>query len=339
MDKVIGQRWEVYDYEKIINTVPKRGEIVLVCNTPDYADEIVLLKADGSKPVIELYAQENKLSKENFTFIIDSDEKLAAWAKDLPGYNYMHVLIKTGSWTYDMGILEGGSLSDPFTAIDISNGRTKSVTGEAGSKIIINYEAPYYSWAYCCGIKGSGDISYPSSSDIKKDYFFNNVNIEVNGGQGGSSIGLYLCRNLYACTGIVNGSGEIIGIYVCSNLINCIGTADGTKGETESGYIPCGIQSCYNLINCIGEAFNGQGGYRCYGFCECRNLTNCKGAAVRLGGAVFLNDIDFLNCRTGYGCQSNNPYTVSITFENCYMEMYSGETPWSNTAAGGYNRP
>jgi hypothetical protein len=43
MSRIIGQRWEVYDYNKEKDTLLKKGEKVIVKNTPDYGDSVVEL--------------------------------------------------------------------------------------------------------------------------------------------------------------------------------------------------------------------------------------------------------------------------------------------------------
>ena len=69
------------------------------------------------------------------TFIIDSDAKLQTWANNTAGNDYSRILIKKGGESgRDHWLLNTSSA----IAIDISTGRTKSVIGESGSKIVIN---------------------------------------------------------------------------------------------------------------------------------------------------------------------------------------------------------
>jgi hypothetical protein len=53
--KVIGQRWEIYNYEAHKTIIPKRGEMVVVSGTPDYGSNVIQLIADGTKNIQELY--------------------------------------------------------------------------------------------------------------------------------------------------------------------------------------------------------------------------------------------------------------------------------------------
>ena len=84
-----------------------------------------------------------------FTFVIDSNSALKAWADNAPGNDYKRVLIKKGTYTYS-------------NTIDISNGRTKCVVGEPESLIIIN---AYY------GIIGKVTGTYPNLVNPGRDYF------------------------------------------------------------------------------------------------------------------------------------------------------------------------
>jgi len=51
MAQVIGQRWEVLNYVARKNVIPKKGEAVVVKNTPDFGDSIIMLIADGTKSI------------------------------------------------------------------------------------------------------------------------------------------------------------------------------------------------------------------------------------------------------------------------------------------------
>jgi len=53
MSRVIGQRWEIYDYNKEKNTLLKRGEKVLVKNTPDYGESVIELVSNTKDRSIE----------------------------------------------------------------------------------------------------------------------------------------------------------------------------------------------------------------------------------------------------------------------------------------------
>jgi hypothetical protein len=56
MATTIGQRWEVYDYEKVKGRVPMEGEMATLKETPDYPESVIQLIGDGGKTVEALYA-------------------------------------------------------------------------------------------------------------------------------------------------------------------------------------------------------------------------------------------------------------------------------------------
>jgi hypothetical protein len=60
MATVIGQRWETLNYalDGVKQTVPRKGEMACVDNTPGYDGQVLELKANGALTIQELY--ENK---------------------------------------------------------------------------------------------------------------------------------------------------------------------------------------------------------------------------------------------------------------------------------------
>ena len=177
-----------------------------------------------------------------YTFIVNSDAALEAWAVDAPGNDYSRILIKAGTWTYNAPNSNGGTAADPLSAIDISDGRTLSVVGESGSRLVINNESS--ATTYYCGIKGKADGSYPNFINPGTDYFFRNVTVEVN-------------QNNTA------GTGYGRGFYNCTNLTNCTGTGTGY------GY---GYGGCVKLFACKGLGTGSQAGF---GFDNCRVGLGC----------------------------------------------------------------
>jgi hypothetical protein len=56
MSRVIGQRWEIYDYNQVKNELLKRGEKVFVKNTPDFGESVVELVSNAKdRSIEELY--------------------------------------------------------------------------------------------------------------------------------------------------------------------------------------------------------------------------------------------------------------------------------------------
>ena len=308
----------------------------------------VLQEAMGN----EVQARQKIEKSTEFTFIIDSNAALAAWAANAPSNDYSRILIKEGTWEYTdtLALGTGGS---PKVIIDISNGRTKSVVGESNSKIFFNSPSA----SYRVGIKGSENTAC--------DYFLENVTVEFNGNVTGATLntGFLNCANLTNCACTTDGGGAVYSFNNCTNLINCTGKG---RSNNASGI---GFTSCTNLTNCISLGTSPSGIYAFSNFNNCTNLINCtgscfdnctslinctgKGSTVG-GGAVYsfnnctnlINCVNaysgdvtcfgFRNCRTGFGCKATTTSTAAI-FNQCYMEQVSGTTPWANTAAGGYN--
>ena len=55
MARVIGQRWEVYDFNVVKECIPRKGEIVVLKNTPDFESSIIQIIASGNRNILELY--------------------------------------------------------------------------------------------------------------------------------------------------------------------------------------------------------------------------------------------------------------------------------------------
>ena len=141
-----------------------------------------------------------------YTFIIDSDAALAAWADNTPGNDYSRILIKAGTWTLDRSIASGTEES-PNAFIDISDGRTLSVVGETGSRIILTNTELLASWV--CGIRGRVTGLFPALNNPGSDFFFENVSVNfIYSGTGSSNSGFLNCSNLSNCTGSGSGSNS-----------------------------------------------------------------------------------------------------------------------------------
>jgi hypothetical protein len=234
------------------------------------------------------------------TFVIDSNTKLNQWATNASGFNYSRVLIKAGTWTYDMGVITSDRI-----AIDISNGRTRSVDGEAGSKIVIRATSAIVGDIALQGIAGRSDI------------IFKGVTLETSLSGRNGQIYLY-------------------GFASCSNLYNCKSDTiiNVTAGGSDSDAYSYGFAFCRNLFNCEGSVlYIGSMINSLYlaGFGDCSLLYACAG--VNLSSVGF----SFYNCRTGFGCRGIGNTLATRTFFDCFMEQRTGTTQWANTAAGGYN--
>ena len=184
------------------------------------------------------------LSATQFTFVVDSDAALAAWANNTEGNDYTSVLIRPGEWSSSK-------------EVNLTTAGTKVVVGmpESLLKFTLEYglmydEAPtttdYWMWGVSADIHSSRSVVCAFSG----------------------------CTNLTNCTGSGNatgsGSGFGVGFNGCTNLTNCTGTG---ISKYSNGF---GFSGCDNITNCTATGSSG------YGFSSCDNLTNCT--ATSIGG-------------------------------------------------------
>ena len=274
----------------------------------------------------------------SYTFVIDSDAALQAWANNTSGNDYSRILINKGTWTLNTTLSEG-------TVIDISNGRTKSVIGESESKIVINNTGTNLD--IITGIEGN--TNKPGQyglSNPGNDYFFRNVNIEIN--SNSQCCGFTSCANLINCTSNVKsdttsgGNGIGYGFSYCINLSNCIGNGFGGGSAGSSGV---GFYYCTNLTNCTGNGSTNIGSSSGIGFSSCINLTDCIGrgdasGANSLTSNGFSSCTNLTNC-TGIGAISSNVISTSAfgfsgcsRLTNCTGYSNSNASAGNNSAVG-----
>jgi len=282
----------------------------------------------GDNAVPTVAATRSAIARESqFTFIVDSDDALAAWADNAPGNDYSRVLIKAGTWTLSRD-LANGTEANPRAFIDISNGRTLSVTGEAGGRIELVH--PRTSAAHTTGILGNVRRRWNTLDTPGPGYFFQNVEIITRiSGQGNSCF--RDCFHLFSCTGLLETSGtgvDCAGFMNCSNLSDCVGASSGQGSTHNSGFRGCsalsacsgtatgsngsGFRECSDLCRCFGTA---AGAMSNTGFRECSNLHGCFGTATAVFTAAsqgFWNCLNLFSC-TGYGENGAN----GIGFRSC----------------------
>lgn len=216
--------------------------------------------------------KENK-SFENviFTYVVDSDESLAAWVNNDPGNDYSCVLIKKGEWTSSKNL-------------DLTITGTKIIIGEADSKLIFNIAESTQSTA----------ILYSTIPEINEHFMFN-VNLVCNREE--NAIGFNQCVNLYNCSVEANG-GRASGFYKCENVINCVAKCNATGTEYS---VPFYFSN--GLNNCVAFATAQEG--TAYGFSKCEKLNNCKVAELSSNVKVC----GFNNCNVCVGCTFENDVT------------------------------
>jgi hypothetical protein len=266
-----------------------------------------------------------------FTFVVDSDAALAAWADNTAGNDYTSVLIAPGTFISSK-------------EVNLTACGTKSVVGMPGSLLSfssrygLRYETlpktteyrmdgvnAYNSAANGYGFHDCANLTNCTGNGTSADgygYGFrecaNLTNCIANGNGVGNGYGFYGCTNLTNCTGNSNATANAYGFYSCTNLTNCTGTAI----SAANAY---GFYGCTNLTNCTGTGTVATGS--AHGFRECANLTNCTGTATAGYG--------FRNCK---GMVLNKATSTSnVAYGTCFVSISGSGTIPADTAAGGWN--
>lgn len=250
----------------------------------------------------------------NFTYVVDSDQALLDWAKNVDGNDYTSVLIRKGEWT-------------TTTGVNLTITGTKVVVGEAGSKLVFTPTAGINCLAY-------------STTPNTSDYYMNGVYVEgvsvtvcfrncanltncmgvgVTRGDG-----FIDCLNLTNCTAVAYGNVNGNAFNSCENLTNCKGTATGGN----NGY---GFQNCNNLTNCEGV---GKGSYMPAGFRNCVSLTNCKGT-----GEGGTNGYGFQGCTLVSKCKAGGKSTIRVFDTSYASQAKTSAYACADTPDGGFNDP
>jgi hypothetical protein len=270
-----------------------------------------------------------------FTFVVDSDAALAAWANNTTGNDYTRVLIAPGTFTSAI-------------EVNLTTCGTKMVKGLPGSLLSFTSSKGLKYETLPTTLEYSMDGVNAETHSGFQNYVFhsctNLTNCFANGNSNGSvsTYGFYSCTNLTNCTGTGNSSGTgssqyAYGFYSCTNLTNCTGTGNGTSTVASTIYA-YGFHSCTNFTNCtgIGTSSTTSIGYgNAAGFHSCTNLINCNGGGTGSGKSYGYG---FQVCK---GMVLNKPQSapsMSDTYASCFVSIAgSGDAP-ANTAAGGWNR-
>jgi hypothetical protein len=261
--------------------------------------DMVLLAPDtkGAAPATKPLSDFKAITQ--FTYLVDSDEALAAWANNAAGNDYSSVLIAPGTWTAPQG-----------QYVNLYDAGTKYVAGMPGSKLVFN--AATYG-LYSQG-DGWGDVDFESRLD--------GVTVEADVPGNNPSYCFYGCNNLNTCRGIITG-GQGTAFGKCFNLTACMGKS------TSTSYGNMAFSECTRLVECKADVSAGSGQSR--GFYYCNGLTLCT-AGVDTSG----NGYGFYGCK---GMVLNTKYRACKTsvFMDCYVSLSgTGETA-KDTAAGGWN--
>lgn len=217
----------------------------------------------------------------SYTYIVDSDEALLAWANNVAGNDYTSVLIKKGTW----------NINDKV--IDLSATNTKFIIGESGSRININASS---------GAKTISNALFKGNSS-NHNCRFENIYVYVDTQNFYYSVFMDM-NNLYNCRVynriLSENSHSVSGFYDCNNLMNCSG------GGVDYAY--CVFDECNYLTNCYCDGYSyitsikNDPPEQIYG---CNYLSNCY-ADVLGHSCNYLVNCNFKGKVSGAGSESNN---------------------------------
>ncbi len=234
-----------------------------------------------------------------YTFVVDSDEKLAAWAGAASGKDYSHVLIKRGTWA--MANADG---------INLTAAGTITVTGEGGSLIrnVVNSTGSVYG------------LHYDALPELGQGYGMFGVNVDVEN-----------------TTDDVAANNPIFCFANCSNLINCNASGRNHSSAINQNTV-AGFYSCEQLSHCCAdmtETCSTTGvSPGCVGFAFCGCLSNCSALCVRkTGGDGYAMACGFKNCEKITGCTVYADGDINGNgMENC--GYISGSYAFGSSATG-----
>lgn len=259
---------------------------------------------------------------ETFTYVVDSDQALAEWANNVEGNDYTSVLIRKGTWTSDTGV-------------NLTTTGTKVVVGEAGSKLVFNFDTYDFSKL----IQINEDYNqymfglYYENNVYDTMYSMRNVHVELtlpdnSDGMSHCCGSAFLnCQNLYNCYGeTLNTNGGVdmfmqsnaVGFAHCSNLNGCIGKGNSTQITTDDGFF-------------MGDYDCSFGFFMCTGLDNCYGLGICSKGMTSGGGYAFSSCYGMRACRAFGHCQSD-------TMQSCYASIKTNSSCiCADTANGGFN--
>lgn len=274
-----------------------------------------------------------------FTYVVDSDAKLADWKANVAGNDYSAVLIAPGSYT----------VSNNSSLINLTDTKTKVVVGAPGSKINVGMRyttAPSGTDVYLYRIEDV-TVEQPNiilTAPTTYNVFNNCVNLKncyVNATLTGSSSSITVaaafinCINLYGCSATISAPRTIFAFYQCQHLMLC------TCSLTTSAGNACGINGCVDLVQCSSTCVSNDTSSEAHGFDGCRRLTSCYAEAISTN-TNSGNAYGFLNCNNVSNCIGSGQIPVPVTgtgrgysFSGCYSMMLNHADAYTNS--GYYN--
>lgn len=285
----------------------------------------ISIASDGSMSVNAYVAQA--------TFVVASNEALAAWANNTAGNDYSIVAITRGTWQSDTGV-------------NLTSTKTKVVIGLPGSELLFT----------------SSRCLYYDECPNTPDYFMEGVTLLANRKSTASEAihGFDNATNLYRC--IVKRtvkntalSGYIYMFAGCKNLYQCFAYyPDFQDTRTLRVYYSCdNLNSCSFDIN----AANAPDQIVIKGYNRITNMVNCNGKitmniSASIGGTAMaesiigaigctmeiiddsLNSILFSNGQRMLFCNAVIKQSNSIAYQSCQVTK---GVDVADTAVGGYN--
>jgi hypothetical protein len=230
-----------------------------------------------------------------FTFVVDTDEKLAIWASNIEGNNYSSVLV-----------VGNRAITKSGVAIDLTVTGTQRVTGAVGSSIAFTGSSQ--------AIKGFVTGTYPDLVPPREDYYIENLAITTTSGYG-----FAYCSNLIGCSHVsVPLTAGSVSFYYCYKLRNCSSNVGHLIGETHSFWYCLYLDSCTALKNTT-VIRSGNSDARFY---SCKYLTNCYGYGYSSGGGgVAVNGVGYHSCENLTGCiaeaYNGSANSLAVGYQSC----------------------
>lgn len=240
-----------YDSETVTTNVQDKIEDV---ETSLHKNEEDLLSLSDRVSILE--------NKTDYTFVVNSDDDLEAWAENKEGNDYTYVYVNNNNNNIEYGFYCP-------QIIDLGATKTKIVSGAPGARItfVIGDTGNGY-------IRGHGGLERINNLIVNIGYM--------------SPCGFLNCNNLINCkvtSGYINdstvkkeSSSDNSGFKECNNLINC--KAYGCK---------VGYESCSNILNCFAEI--------CYtGYSKCNMLNKCNIERFHHDGSGYVYCQELIQC-------------------------------------------
>ncbi len=233
-----------------------------------------------------------------FTYIVDSNQKLADWANNVSGNDYTSVLIKTGEW---------GPVQ-PNGRINLTATGTKVIVGQPGNLLVFN------DYAF-------GDfLFYEEIPQDTSNYKIYNVNIKYkkNTSIGTTNSAFSKCVNIEQCSytveNLLTGQFKMTAFSACENIVDSNIFIDlpntANINNLQLFYESSNISGCSIYLNAKIPA-------NAYVFSQCENIRDCYIRAFA-NSTAMARLYGFMNCKYIFDCDAE----LSGTTDNTYMYSF-----------------